>query len=157
MSIGPRCSLYVPGPATMRVGPNVEFRRGCHIELNLFSELTIGEGTRFTYNAVIQCVRSITIGKGCLIGTGTSIVDGKHAFRGQSARLEEHGLVYEPLTIGDDVLVNTKATITADVGTRAVIAAHAVVTRPIPPYTLAAGLPAKVVEHFGPKDDTPEG
>ena len=35
---------------------------------------------------------------------------------------------------------------------RAVIGANSVVTRPIPPYCLAVGAPAKVVEYFGPPE-----
>jgi acetyltransferase-like isoleucine patch superfamily enzyme len=153
VSIGPRCTLYMPLPATLRVGPNVQFRRGCHLELNPFSELTIGEGTIMTYNVVIQTVRKITIGKRCLIGTGCVIVDGKHNFRGDELTINEQGLDFEPLTMGDDVLVNVKATVAADVGERAVIAAHAVVTKPIPPWTLAGGLPAKPLAKLGTQKD----
>jgi len=153
VSIGPRCSLYMPWPATLRIGKNVEFRRGCHIEMNPFSELIIGEGTIFTYNVVIQTVRSITIGKRCLIGTGCSIVDGKHNFRGPEVSVEAQGMDYEPLTIGNDVLINVKATVASDVGDRAVIAAHAVVTKPVPPWTLAGGLPAKPLATFDPEND----
>jgi serine acetyltransferase len=38
-----------------------------------------------------------------------------------------------------------------------VIDANAVVTKPIPPYTVAARVPARVIDYFGPKGSEPEG
>jgi acetyltransferase-like isoleucine patch superfamily enzyme len=50
--------------------------------------------------------------------------------------------------VGDDVWVASKATVAADVGDRAVIGANSVVTRPIDPFTVAAGAPARVLERL---------
>jgi acetyltransferase-like isoleucine patch superfamily enzyme len=43
----------------------------------------------------------------------------------------------------------------ADVGTRAFIGANSVVTKPIPPYTVAVGAPARPIEYFGPPGGEP--
>ena len=58
------------------------------------------------------------------------------------------------IVIGKNVWICDKATITAGVtiGNGCIIAANAVVTKSIPPYSLAAGNPAKVVKTFK-KDD----
>jgi acetyltransferase-like isoleucine patch superfamily enzyme len=45
----------------------------------------------------------------------------------------------------------------ADVGTRAFIGANSVVSKPIPPYTIAVGAPARPIEYFGPPGAEPEG
>jgi acetyltransferase-like isoleucine patch superfamily enzyme len=49
----------------------------------------------------------------------------------------------------------SKCTVIAGIGRRAFIGANAVVTRPIPPYTVAVGAPARPIEYFGPADDAP--
>ena len=60
--------------------------------------------------------------------------------------VSDWGIEPEPLTIGDDVWIGHNATILASakrVGRGAVIAAGAVVTNPVAPYTIVAGVPAK--------------
>ena len=150
VSIGSGFSLFMPGPGELHVGRNVEFRRDCRIEMDHGSRVVIGDDTQLTYDVLIQCTGQVTIGSGCLFANGASIVDSKHAFRDQTKRLREQDLEFEKLTIGDDVWVATKATIAADVGDHAVVAAHAVVTKPVPAWTLVAGVPARPIEYFGP-------
>jgi acetyltransferase-like isoleucine patch superfamily enzyme len=150
VKVGPGFELYAPGDATLQIGAGVEFRHGCVIELIPGSRLTIGPGTQFTYFCVVQASATIDIGAGCLFANGASVVDSKHRFRDLAVPMIEQGLESAPLRIGDGVWVSSKATVAADVGERAVIAAHAVVVRPIPAWTLAAGVPARPVETFGP-------
>ena len=58
------------------------------------------------------------------------------------------------VTVGHDVWIGHGATITAGVtvGTGAVIAAGAVVTKPVAPYTIAGGVPAKPIKRRFPED-----
>ena len=67
----------------------------------------------------------------------------------------EQGLDFKPLRIEDDVAVTSKCTIMADIGKRAFIGAGAVVTRPIPAYTVAVGAPARPIDYFGPPGEEP--
>jgi acetyltransferase-like isoleucine patch superfamily enzyme len=55
-----------------------------------------------------------------------------------------------PVIIEDDVWIATRATILKGVtiGRGSVIAAGAVVTKDVPPYTIVAGVPAKVIKHI---------
>ena len=57
--------------------------------------------------------------------------------------------------IEDDVQIHSKCTIVNSIGTRSVIGANAVVSRPIPAYCLAAGVPARVIDYFGPPGQEP--
>ena len=52
-----------------------------------------------------------------------------------------------------DVIIACSTSI--DIGERAVIGANAVVSRAIPPFTVAAGVPARVVDYFGPPGREP--
>jgi acetyltransferase-like isoleucine patch superfamily enzyme len=150
--IGSGFSLHMPGKSTLVVGPNVEFRRGCQLEIEHGAEVRIGAGTQLTYDVLIQCTHRIEIGERCLFANGSSVVDSRHRYREPDLD-DSRGLEFWPVRIGDGVWVSSKATVTADVGERAVVAAHAVVTKPVPPWTLAGGVPASVIEQFGPPGD----
>ncbi|HWC45670.1 MAG TPA: hypothetical protein VG868_06105, partial [Casimicrobiaceae bacterium] len=55
----------------------------------------------------------------------------------------------------DDVTTTTKCTIIANIGTRTVLGANSVVTRDLPPYCVAGGTPARVLDYFGPPGQEP--
>ncbi len=119
--------------------------------------MTIGAGSVFTYSVLIQCSTSIDIGERCMFGQATIVVDGNHRFRDLTMPMLSQGYDFRPITIEDDVTVTTKCTIIADIGTRAFIGAGAVVTKPVPAYTVAIGAPARPVEFFGPPGAEPDG
>jgi acetyltransferase-like isoleucine patch superfamily enzyme len=137
------------------VGPGVDFRRNFVCEISGSGRVVIGGGTTFTADTLIQCTTSIEIGTRCGFGQATFIVDGNHRFRDPSRHWLDQGDDFRPITIGNDVAVNTKCTVINNIGDRAVIAANSVVSRPIPAYCLAVGAPARVVEYFGPPELRP--
>jgi acetyltransferase-like isoleucine patch superfamily enzyme len=60
------------------------------------------------------------------------------------------GYEFRPITIADHATVTTKCTIIADLGERVFVGANSVVTKAVPAFSVAAGVPAKVIEYFGP-------
>jgi acetyltransferase-like isoleucine patch superfamily enzyme len=155
--LGPRFSLDMPRGGTFIVGPGVEFRRGFRAELGgPGARITIGAGSAFTYDVVLQCSSTIDIGAHCMVGQATLIVDGNHRFRGLDRPAAAQGYELTPVRIADHVVVTSKCTIIADVGERSVVGANSVVTRPLPPYCIAAGAPARVIDYFGPPGQEPE-
>ncbi len=155
--LGPGFSLHMPEGGTFHVGIGVDFRRGFRAELvGPDSRIVIGPGSVFTHHVLIQCATSIEIGKRVIFSQSAMIVDGNHRFRDLELPMLAQGYDYRPLTIGDDVSTMTKCTIINNIGTRAFIGANSVVTRPIPPYTVAVGVPARVIDYFGPPGQEPE-
>lgn len=155
--LGPGFSLHMPFGGTFVTGPRVEFRRNFRAELaGPGSRIEVGTGSVFTYDVLMQCGERIEIGARCMFGQSTLVVDGNHRFRDLSRPMLEQGYDLRPIQIGDDATITTKCTVIADVGTRAFVAANAVVVRPIPPYTVAGGVPARVIDYFGP-DEAPDG
>ena len=148
--IGPRTALHIPDRGSLVVGPDVEFRRGFTAEIEGAGRIEIGRGTVFTYDVVLQCTQSIRIGERCAFGQATIVVDGQHRFRDVAAPVLEQGYDWHPIVIGDDVTVTTKCTVMANIGERAFIGANSVVSRDIPPYALAVGAPARVIEDYAP-------
>jgi acetyltransferase-like isoleucine patch superfamily enzyme len=154
--LGPGFSLHAPDGGTLIVGSGVEFRRDFRAELaGPRSRIRIGRGCAFTYSVLVQCGTEIDIGDRVMFGQATMVVDGNHRFRDLTRPMLAQGYDYRPLKIADDVTITTKCTVINNVGTRAFIGANAVVTRPIPPYTVAAGVPARVIDYFGPPGEEP--
>jgi acetyltransferase-like isoleucine patch superfamily enzyme len=156
--LGPRFSLDMPRGGTFIVGPGVEFRRGFRAEFGTAqTRITIGKGSVFTYDVLIQCTSSIDIGERCMFGQSTLLVDGNHRFRDLTRPMLEQGYDLTPLRIADHAAILTKSTIIASIGERSFVAANSLVTQPVPPYCVVGGVPARVVDYFGPPDLAPGG
>jgi len=89
----------------------------------------------------------IKIGNNVLIGQSVNIHSERHVFKDTSLPIRAQGISYQGIVIEDDVWIGSKVTILDGVviGIGAVIGAGAVVTNSIPPYSIAVGMPAKVV------------
>lgn len=153
--LGPGFSLHIP-TGEFIVGDDVEFRRNFRCEV-WGGKVTIGSGSFITYDVLIQCSTSIEIGERCGIGHCSSVYDGSHRYRDTSVPFRDQGYNFRPLRIENDVAVHSQCTVVNNIGERAVIGAGAVVSRPVPPFTLAVGAPAKPIDYFGPPGLEPEG
>jgi acetyltransferase-like isoleucine patch superfamily enzyme len=153
--LGPGFSLFIPHEGSFIVGDRVEFRRDFRAEVSGNGRVTIGDDATFTYSVLIQCSTSLEIGERCQFGQATILIDGQHRFRDITRPMLEQGYDFRPIRIEDDAVITTKCTIMADVGKRAFVGANAVVTRPVPAYTVAVGAPARPIEYFGPPGEEP--
>ena len=116
--------------------------------------IVIGNRCEIRENSHITAINSITIGDNLLTGTNVLITDNSH---GQSTR--EHMCIpyYErpmyskgPVVIGNNVWLGNNVCVMPGVtiGDGAIIGANSVVTHDIPAYSVAAGIPAKVVKQL---------
>ena len=150
--LGPGFGLRITDSGTFHVGSGVDIRRNFLCEISGSGRVTIGDGCIFTGMALIQCSTSIDFEAGSIINQGCLIVDGNHRFRDAETPFLEQGYDYKPVRIGRGAVVHTNSVVINDIGERAVIGANSVVTRPIPPFCLAHGTPARVVDYFGPPE-----
>jgi acetyltransferase-like isoleucine patch superfamily enzyme len=157
VNIGPGFRLDIWDEGTLIVGPGVDFRRGFTCEIGGKGTVVIGAGCVFTSNALIQCSTSIEIGKRCIFGQSVLIVDGQHRYDALDKHWLDQGYDFHPFKIGDGAGISDKCTVQAEVGERAMIASQSVVNRPIPPYSVAAGVPARVIRRFGPEEQADGG
>lgn len=94
----------------------------------------------------------VTIGNRVLIAPNVTIVTERHDKEIQSRR---NGIVYtRPVSIGDDCWIGVGATILpgVSIGKGTVIGAGSLVTRDIPPFTVAWGAPARVIHDVDDPD-----
>ena len=153
--LGPGFSLSMPHRGHFHVGRDAEFRRDFRAEIEGDGRISIGPGSVFTYGVVVQCTTTIEIGARCVLAQAVTVFDGRHRFRDLDRPLLDQGYDFEPVRIGDGAFIGAKATVMASVGERAVVGANAVVTRPVPPYTVAVGAPARPIDYFGPPGGEP--
>ena len=88
----------------------------------------------------------VRIGRDVLFGPGVSVIASNHGIeRGEPIRLQAWS--DRDITIGDDVWIGAHSVVRAGVtiGDGCVVGAGAVVTRDLPPYTVCAGVPARVL------------
>jgi acetyltransferase-like isoleucine patch superfamily enzyme len=96
---------------------------------------------------VIGAGGGIVIGSHVLIGQCVNIHAESHVFVEISKHIGEHGVSYHGVVIEDDVWIGSRVTILdgVTIGHGAVIGGGAVVTRSIPVYAIAVGVPARVI------------
>jgi len=138
-----------------------------HVQLS--SQIHLGKGTTIRQYAIINTSGGrISLGKGCELGPfsmiatktkdvqiGDHVRMGPHVSMTASNRnyirrdtlIVDQGVREEGITIGSDVWIGTGAVITdgVNIGQGAVIASGAVVAKDVEPYSIVAGVPAKVI------------
>jgi virginiamycin A acetyltransferase len=99
------------------------------------------------YVGLFCCLGDITLEDDVLLGSHVSVMNGgsQHGIERLDIPIREQPGVWPRVTIGRDSWVGDRAIVLADVGKHCVIAAGSIVTRPIPDYSIAVGVPAKVV------------
>jgi acetyltransferase-like isoleucine patch superfamily enzyme len=108
--------------------------------------LEIGDNVFINYGTSLVASSHVKIGDDCLIGTHVQVMD-TDFHRVEDKAWDPSG---EPIVIEDRVWLGNRSIVLKGVrvGHDAVVAAGAVVTRDVPPRTLVAGVPAKVVRRF---------
>jgi len=112
----------------------------------------IGEDTFIGHRVFISCSPpGITIGSFVDIAPKVTIVNGTHELDMVGARTAGAGKCL-PIIIGNGVWIGAAAVILPGVtiGEKAMIAAGAVVNKDVPAYSLAAGVPCRIIKHWNP-------
>jgi acetyltransferase-like isoleucine patch superfamily enzyme len=125
---------------------NCAFFSGVRLECWPGARIRIGNGTYLNRNTEIVAAQSVTIGRDCKIARDVIIMDtDQHA-------LPSGELTSKPISIGDRAWIGARAIILKGVtiGHDAVIGAGSVVTRDVPPFAIAVGVPAKVLRQGTP-------
>lgn len=113
---------------------------------NAVGDVVIGDHTRIGIHNTI--IGPVSIGSHVNLAQGVTITALNHNFDNPTLRIDQQGVSTRAVTVGDDVWIGANAVVLpgVTVGSHSVIAAGAVVTHNVPPHTVAAGVPAKVIK-----------
>ena len=119
----------------------------------IFSHSTAEIG-RNVYVGSFCCLGDVTLEDDVLLGSHISIANGgnQHGIDRLDVPIREQPGTWPRITIGQDTWIGDRATVLADVGCHCVIGAGAVVSRPIPDYAVAVGVPARVIRYRNAAD-----
>jgi acetyltransferase-like isoleucine patch superfamily enzyme len=95
-------------------------------------DLSIWGGTKIGDYSRIVSHNHLSIGKNCLISGYVTIMDFDHASIYNPSKYD-----LKSVDIGDNVWIGEKSTIFASIGDRSIVGAGTVVTKPIPPDSIA--------------------
>jgi len=135
-----------------KIGPNTIIGHQC--ELYNTHNLEIGEKTTIMPQVYINAEDTIKIGNNVFIGPFAKIASYDHLISNKQLTKKNDKIdsklkiIKAPIIINDNVWIGTGATILKGVtiGKGSIIAAGAVVTKDIPPRSVAAGVPARIIK-----------
>lgn len=130
----------------LSIGEKVRVDRSVDIRVHEDGYIKIGDRTIISPYTCISG-RHISIGNDCLIAAHTGIFASSHNFLDATRKISEQGYSYQGITIEDDCWLGSGVKVLdgVTIGKGAVIGSGAVVTKNIPPYSIAVGIPAKII------------
>jgi acetyltransferase-like isoleucine patch superfamily enzyme len=97
---------------------------------------------------MIDSLELVEIGEHCMLANGCYVTDSSHRFDDPDRPVPWQGFTSKgPTRLGNNVWCGTNVVVTTGVtiGDRCVIGANSVVTSDVPPFSVAAGVPARVL------------
>lgn len=141
--------LQLEGSRFISLGNNVTLYGGSHFVASPNHPIVIGDNTHVGRNAFLAGMGGIEIGANCAIAAHVNIHSLTNHYRfSPNEPILKNPALSAKVTIGDDVSIGAGAIILPGVtiGSHAFIGAGAVVTRDVPPWHVAVGVPARIVK-----------
>jgi len=110
--------------------------------------IRIGAGTFLNIGVMVAAVELVEIGDHCMFANGCFVTDANHRYDDLEKPVTWQGFSTKgPTRIGDNVWCGANVVIASGVtvGERCVIGANSVVNGDLPPFSIAAGVPARVL------------
>lgn len=125
------------------VGENPSLEHNFHCDLGY--NIHVGNNFYAGYNCTILDMAEVRVGHNCMIGPNVGIYTAGHAIEPKDRYKSGYGI---PITIGNDIWIGGSCVILAGVtiGDNSIVAAGSVVLKDVPPNTIVAGNPAKVIK-----------
>ena len=137
----------------LEIGPGVLLEPGVWITAPGEARVRIGAGTFLNLGVMIAAQELVEIGEHCMLANGCFVSDSSHRYDDPGMPITWQGFESKgPTRIGDNCWLGAHVVVTSGVtiGERCVVGANSVVTSDLEPFTLAAGLPARVLRPIRP-------
>nr|WP_294790428.1 acyltransferase [uncultured Mucilaginibacter sp.] len=141
--------------ARMDVLPFNKFSLGDNSIIEDFCTINNGVGDVFIGNGTLIGMSNVIIGP---VNIGNNVIFAQnivasglnHEYRDVNTPIKDQKTIVSTITIEDDCWIAANAVLTAGItiGKHSVVAAGAVVTKSVPPYSVAAGNPAKIIKLY---------
>lgn len=134
--------------ARLTLGDEVTIDRYADVTVK-YGALQIGARSYIGQFCIICAREDVRIGVDCLVAEHVTIRDQDHCF-GNGLVTAHAGFSTAPVTIGNNVWIGAKTTITQGVkiGDNSVVGSNSVVTHDVPPNTVVAGVPARILREI---------
>lgn len=149
-------------PHGITIGDNTLIMHGAILHVYNFRNLPhafihIGRDCLISELNVLRGQGGITIGNRVYTGPLVQMLAVNHVFTNPARPIVEQGITAKGIVVEDDAWLGGGVILTdgVRVGRGAVVAAGAVVTRDIPPHTVAGGVPARVIRPIESKPEAP--
>lgn len=133
------------------LGNDVYVSRFCRISSGgseeYVGEVILEESIHIGQNCYLDGTGKLKIGKDSVLGPNVVILTANHGFRDPKIPIRLQGIIPKPTIIEEDVWLGANVTVLEGVtiGKGSVIGAASLVTKNIPPYSIAVGIPAEVI------------
>ena len=110
-------------------------------------DIVLEDGVNISYHCTLFSASSVRVGAETLLAAYCYLVGGGHDFDRADVPVVQQGRSSRGITVGPGSWIGAGAIVLdgVDVGTSAIVGAHAVVTQDVPPFAIVAGAPARVV------------
>lgn len=132
----------------LELGEQVFFEDGVWMTAGPEARIRIGGGSFLNLTVMLAAETRIDIGEHCMLANGCMVTDAAHRFSDPDVPVPWQGFTTKgPTSVGANTWLGAHVVVTSGVtiGERCVVGANSVVTRDLPPRTIAAGVPAKPI------------
>jgi acetyltransferase-like isoleucine patch superfamily enzyme len=132
----------------LEIGPHVLLEPNVWLTAPGDARIRIGGGSFLNIGVMVAADTLVEIGEHCMLANGCFVTDANHRFDDPNLPVPWQGFTSKgPTRLGDNVWLGANVVVTSGVtiGERCVIGANSVVTEDIPPFSVAAGAPARVL------------
>ena len=150
-------------PGGIEIGENTLVMHHAELHVYNFRDLPragirIGRDSLIGEFNVLRGQGGISIGERVYTSPLVQLAAVNHVFADPTRPFVEQGITAQGIVVEDDVWIGAGAIVTdgVHIGQGAVVAAGAVVTRDVPPHTVVAGVPARVVKEISGDESPPE-
>jgi acetyltransferase-like isoleucine patch superfamily enzyme len=132
----------------LTIGPHTLLEPGVWITAPGEARVHLGEGCFLNLGVMVASMELVELGDHCMLANGCLVTDADHRFDDLTRPITWQGFTTKgPTRLGDNVWLGANVVVTSGVtiGERCVVGANSVVTRDLPPRSVAAGAPARVL------------
>lgn len=151
-------SLIVTNQRYIHIGKKLKIKQGYRIECYptfsyqvLKPQLVIGDNVIVNYGFTAFVANKISIGSNCILAANVTLISENHGMDPESTQpYHAQPLTTGPITIGEGCWLGQNVSVLPNVtiGRKCIISTSSVVTRDIPDFCIAAGVPARIIKKF---------